>query len=88
MPFRISLLTLLLILPTDHPALSQEQFAEITVGEAGLQQLTAHATYDHDATWSPDGQWLVFISRGANGGRLWKMPAEGGKKEQLTFGRG
>ena len=38
---------------------------------------------DHAPQYSPDGRWIVFV-RNPQLGDLWRMPAAGGKPEQLT----
>jgi TolB protein len=37
---------------------------------------------EQNATFSPDAGWIAFESLG----KIWKMPAGGGKMEQVTFG--
>ncbi len=62
---------------------------------ATLRQLTA-GDYDHASpAWSPDGEWIVFISdRGAARDNrlgledLWSIPANGGRLRRLTRGVG
>ena len=39
--------------------------------------------FDYAPRYSPDGQWLVFV-RNPQLGDLWRVPAAGGKPEQLT----
>ena len=35
--------------------------------------------------WSPDGRWLAYVTWEAEGGHMWKIPADGrGAPEQLT----
>lgn len=34
--------------------------------------------------WSPDGQWLAFVTWGADGGHLFKVRASGGKPVRLS----
>jgi Tol biopolymer transport system component len=42
---------------------------------------------DHDPTFSPDGEWIAFVSiRETGKKRLWKKPVRGGAAQQLTFG--
>jgi Tol biopolymer transport system component len=60
-------------------------------GEA--RQLTSDPARDGRPGWSPDGQWIVFQSDragkrlrsgvGVRGGRLWRVPAEGGEAEPV-----
>ncbi len=37
-------------------------------------------------TWSPDGQWIAFLSNRAEGWDLYAMPADGGEAIRLTSG--
>lgn len=40
---------------------------------------------DHSPRFSPDGQWLAFISKRSNQDQIWIMPTQGGEAQQLTF---
>ena len=69
------------------PATSQNTAGPIAAGDAELRRLTGAERLDHDATWSPDGEWIVFISRDENDyTRLWKVSTRGGESQQLTRG--
>ena len=64
--------------------------ADVAGGEA--RQFTAGAKRDTAPRWSPDGQWLAFLSeRGEEKPQLAVMPAAGGESRLLTklpFGAG
>ena len=52
-------------------------------GEA--RQLTASEGSNSAPAWSPDGQWLAFVStRGGDGPQLYLMPTTGGEARRLT----
>jgi len=54
---------------------------------SSLRRLTTAPGEDHGASWSPDGETIVFHSdRGASEGfpTLWLMKADGSKQRQLT----
>jgi Tol biopolymer transport system component/tRNA A-37 threonylcarbamoyl transferase component Bud32 len=36
--------------------------------------------------WSPDGKWITYFSNKGGSIQVWRVPAEGGREEQLTFG--
>lgn len=68
-------------------------------GEA--RRFTAESTHTGDPAWSPDGQWLAFVSdregstpetkqeeqkkQGKGKPQLWLIPTHGGEARQLTF---
>lgn len=86
MKLRMSFLTLL-ALGLSHGAATAEDGATIfDTDNALLQRLTFEGSLDHDATWSPDGAWIVYVSEGEKGKRLWKISTGGGEARQLTFG--
>ncbi len=73
----------------------QDLKADATVSEiwrvgfdgAGRRQLTAAGpSSSYTPQWSPDGHWLAFLSdRGEDEVvQVWRMPAGGGKAQQLT----
>ena len=45
-------------------------------------QLTSDPAVDSLPFWSPDGKWVLFTSR-REGGRVWRVPAEGGEVEPV-----
>jgi Tol biopolymer transport system component len=36
------------------------------------------------ASWSPDGKWIAFTAEESEGGRIFKVPSDGGTPERLT----
>ena len=49
-----------------------------------LSRITTHPANDYTPLWSPDGRWLVFLSRRTGGRRLWRVSVEGEEPELLT----
>ena len=47
-------------------------------------QMTTGNAHAYQPAWSPDGQWIVYVSWTADGGQLWKIPAAGGTPQQLS----
>ncbi len=78
-----------------HPALSPDGrqvafshqgdiwVASVATGLA--QRLTAHDAYDGRPKWSPDGQWLGFVSNRHGNWDVYIMPAVGGTPQRLTW---
>ncbi|MGH7475593.1 MAG: amidohydrolase family protein [Longimicrobiales bacterium] len=46
---------------------------------AGAQprRLTAEQDWEFQPAWSPDGQWLAYVTWSADGGHIWRMRADG-----------
>ena len=61
-------------------------FQLATDGSAvAAHQLTQGAAWDHEPTWSADGEWLVFTSDRAGNRDIWRIRADGsGAAEQMT----
>ncbi|UCH82783.1 MAG: S9 family peptidase, partial [Candidatus Latescibacterota bacterium] len=51
---------------------------------SGLKQMTRHEKGDWHPRWSPDGQWLLFVSTREGTPQVWKMPVGGGEATQVT----
>jgi dipeptidyl aminopeptidase/acylaminoacyl peptidase len=47
-------------------------------------QLTRGEKSSSAATWSPDGQWIAFVSARGGKPQVWRIPLGGGEAEQLT----
>lgn len=55
--------------------------------ESGVYQAVAsEPTGAYDPAWSPDGQWIAYVSRKEGGTNLWVMRADGSNKHRLTDG--
>ena len=48
-------------------------------------EIFTQGPHDHFPRFSPDGQWLAFISKRSNQNQIWIMPTDGGEAQQLTF---
>src|SRR5437762_7543045 len=50
------------------------------------RQLTSGTARDRAPIWSPDGQWLAFLSDRAGKPQIFVIPTDGGEARQLTDG--
>lgn len=48
------------------------------------RQLTFNETSDSHPRWSPDGNWLMFLSTRKDGSQIWLMPTDFGEPKQVT----
>lgn len=45
--------------------------------------------FEYSPAWSPDGRWIAYTTwKEGEGGHVWKLPAQGGKPQQLTRASG
>lgn len=49
------------------------------------KRLTTHRAIDTEGTWSPDGRYIYFTSDRSGGPQVYRMPANGGTPERITF---
>jgi len=48
-------------------------------------RLTTSAAREFMPAWSPDGQWIAYVTWAQEGGQIWKTRADGsGSTQQLT----
>jgi Tol biopolymer transport system component len=49
------------------------------------QRLTSGEAWEFKPAWSPDGQWIAYVTWSMGGGHIWKTRADGsGQPQQLT----
>ena len=69
-----------------------EWLSQIYVSTAGANQSMQLTRGDKSATnaaWSPDGQWIAFLTpRAGPKANVWRIPVGGGEAEQLTDEKG
>ncbi len=56
----------------------------IGVDGKNMRQLTNNAAADNAGRWSPDGQWIYFISSRSGSSQVWKLQMSGGEAVQIT----
>ena len=49
------------------------------------RRLTTHRAIDTEGTWSPDGRYIYFTSDRAGGPQVYRVAADGGSPERITF---
>ena len=49
------------------------------------KRLTTHRAIDTEGTWSPDGEYIYFTSDRAGGPQVYRISANGGTPERITF---
>jgi Tol biopolymer transport system component len=65
-------------------ALAELYIADLPNGKPKRVTSVEHAREFHPS-WSPDGQWLTFVTWSTQGGHIWKTRADGsGAPQQLT----
>ena len=52
---------------------------------SGLQLLTNSSSIDTEATWSPDGKKLLFVSDRSGQPQIYQITMQGGTTKRLTF---
>jgi Tol biopolymer transport system component len=57
---------------------------ELDLATGQERRLTADSAVDNYPSYSPDGQWLAYISERSGSPQLWLLPRGGGKARPLT----
>ena len=50
----------------------------------GVRRLTTHKAGSHSPRWSPDGEWIWFLSGRSDSMQVWRIAVDGGEAEQVT----
>jgi hypothetical protein len=73
--------------PPGQQNLSQRQIYIMDADGGGRAQLTQDAGPHTNPVWSPDGQWIAYLSQAGGGDwQVWAMRADGSEPRQITFG--
>lgn len=78
-----------LVYAAPQPDGAESDVYRVSIASGEVVNLTAEsAAWDASPDWSPDGEWVVFVSDRAEAGKasdnLWLMNSEGGDLRQLT----
>lgn len=57
----------------------------LDVTSRSKKRLTTHRAIDTEGTWSPDGRYIYFTSDRAGGPQIYRVSANGGSPERVTF---
>jgi len=72
---------------TEHDMEKGKSNSDIYVMNADgsdLRRMTSSEKADYHPRWSPDGDYLLFVSARKDGSQAWRLPVGGGEAEQLT----
>jgi Tol biopolymer transport system component len=75
----------------DSPLIDGNSVANIrriSVDKTSLQRLTNDSGVDMDFRWSPDGQWIAFVSDRDGNWEIYRMRPDGSDQQRLTFNLG
>jgi Tol biopolymer transport system component len=73
--------------PPGQSNLPQRQIYIMNADGGGRIQLTQDAGPHTNPVWSPDGQWIAYLSQAGGGDwQVWAMRADGSEARQITFG--
>ena len=50
-----------------------------------MRRLTSSSGIDTEPRYSPDGQWIYFTSDRGGSAQIYRIPAEGGEAQRVTF---
>ena len=57
----------------------------LDVNSRATKRLTTHRAIDTEGSWSPDGRYIYFTSDRSGGPQIYRVPADGGSAERITF---
>ena len=57
----------------------------LDINSRQTNRLTTHRAIDTEGTWSPDGRYIYFTSDRSGGPQVYKISANGGTPERITF---
>jgi len=57
----------------------------LDIASRDLQRLTTNSAIDTEGSWSPDGRQIYFTSDRSGGPQVYRMNADGGNPERVTF---
>jgi Tol biopolymer transport system component len=56
----------------------------MNIDGTGITQLTSNAAVDHYPCWSPDGEFIAFVSERDGNPEIYSMRADGTDETRLT----
>ena len=57
----------------------------LDINSRQAQRITSHRAIDTEGSWSPDGRFIYFTSDRAGGPQIYRVSANGGAAERITF---
>ncbi|MEM7083969.1 MAG: S9 family peptidase [Pseudomonadota bacterium] len=54
------------------------------VSGGDAQRLTTHDANDTSPAWSPDGRYVLFLSKRGDTNQVWRLPIDGGEAQPVT----
>lgn len=74
------------VLRTTDPAANRGRtdLWSVAIDGSDLRRLTTHEAGDNSPRWSPDGQFLYFLSTRSGSSQVWRLRAAGGEAEPVT----
>jgi dipeptidyl aminopeptidase/acylaminoacyl peptidase len=54
------------------------------VDGANQRQITSSESSEHSPRWSPDGEYIYFLSSRGGSSQIWRLPLDGGEASEVT----